>query len=91
VNTFWVWLIRPLLDRRFWYREFYLRSRHWRAIRREKLEKAGYRCERCRLPLFVKEERLVMDVHHLTYERLFHERLDDLQVLCRHCHNEVHK
>ena len=31
------------------------------------------------------------DVHHLTYERLGKERLDDLQALCRKCHEQKHK
>ena len=31
------------------------------------------------------------DVHHLTYERIGKERLDDLQALCRKCHKQQHK
>jgi hypothetical protein len=30
------------------------------------------------------------DVHHLTYKRLGHEKLKDLQALCWHCHKFVH-
>ena len=31
------------------------------------------------------------EVHHLTYERLGKEWLDDLQALCRKCHEQKHK
>lgn len=31
------------------------------------------------------------DVHHLTYKRLGKEQLDDLQALCRKCHEQKHK
>ena len=31
------------------------------------------------------------DVHHLTYERIGKEWLDDLQALCRKCHKQQHK
>ena len=31
------------------------------------------------------------DVHHLTYERIGKEWLDDLQALCRKCHEQQHK
>lgn len=69
-------------DRRAWYREIYLRSSHWRAIRVEKL-KAQPRCESCN-----KSGRL--DIHHLSYERLYGELMSDLQALCRSCHNKEH-
>jgi hypothetical protein len=29
-------------------------------------------------------------VHHLTYERKYHERLDDLQAICQSCHEYIH-
>lgn len=29
------------------------------------------------------------EVHHLIYERLFHERMTDLVTLCQACHNDV--
>lgn len=30
------------------------------------------------------------DIHHITYERLFNEVLDDLIFLCRKCHEKIH-
>jgi 5-methylcytosine-specific restriction endonuclease McrA len=54
-------------------------SREWRQLRKLVfLRNRGY-CERC-------QEQTATQVHHLTYERLGHEDLDDLQALCDDCH-----
>ena len=71
-----------LLERWATYRE-YLGSWDWLWTRKRALHRAGYRCERCR-----SAEHL--EVHHLTYERLGHERDEDLEVLCRDCHAVHH-
>lgn len=31
-----------------------------------------------------------LHVHHKTYERIYHEDLDDLVLLCKSCHEKVH-
>ena len=90
MNTVIVWLLRWLLPRRFWYREFYLRSRHWRETRRRKLELIGYACERCHIKAHDgKRFVTTLDVHHLRYN-LFREQMNELQVLCRMCHRQEH-
>lgn len=61
----------------------YLRSRHWRRLRAAKLAEVGERCESCGI-------RGIVQIHHVTYERLRREELSDLQVLCRDCHNDAH-
>lgn len=66
------------------YREVYLKSDHWRRMRRLALEDADHRCAVCNAT-----EHL--DVHHRTYERLGNERLTDLLVLCRSCHDIFHQ
>lgn len=40
-------------------------------------------CERCQL----KSTRL--ELHHITYERLGHERRSDVQLLCFDCHQQA--
>jgi hypothetical protein len=60
----------------------YLRSPHWRALRRQALDLAQRRC-----PCGARTE---LQVHHLTYARLGAERLGDLAVLCRGCHRRAH-
>jgi hypothetical protein len=72
-----------LTDRQREYREVYLRSDHWRWKRRQALARAEHRCQVC-----YSDKNL--DVHHRTYERLGEERLPDLTVLCRDCHETFH-
>jgi hypothetical protein len=61
----------------------YLKSRHWQRLRAAKLAAVGERCELCGV-------RGIVQIHHVTYERLRREELSDLQVLCRDCHNDAH-
>jgi 5-methylcytosine-specific restriction endonuclease McrA len=59
--------------------EAYLRSDGWRDLRRRVWRRCGGVCERCgREPM--------EHVHHLTYERVFDEHLDDLEGVCSWCH-----
>ena len=61
----------------------YLASERWKELRDAKLCEVGDKCQRCK-------RRSNLQVHHLTYERLGHERLTDLQVLCESCHEKAH-
>jgi len=61
----------------------YLRSPEWNARRRKALYKAGYRCEQC-------GKAKPLQVHHLTYERIFNEHQADLQAVCFLCHEWIH-
>jgi hypothetical protein len=61
----------------------YLRSEAWAGRRAQVLERARGRCERC-------GEGAPVEVHHLTYARLGHERLEDLAALCADCHRGAH-
>lgn len=57
----------------------YLASREWAVLREKVRKRSGGLCERC--------SRRPMDaVHHLTYERVGHELLTDLQAICNPCH-----
>lgn len=61
----------------------YLCSREWAEKREAVRERAGGRCERCRV--------LPMEAcHHLTYARKYNEQLDDLQAICNACHDFTH-
>jgi 5-methylcytosine-specific restriction endonuclease McrA len=72
----------------------YLAGPHWQALRRRKLEQQkselGHNCcEECGAqPAITRETAL--SVHHLTYERLGEELLEDLSIICRHCHDKEH-
>lgn len=59
----------------------YLQSDQWHATRRLAFAKHGTVCF-C--------GKIAIDMHHLTYERVGNERLDDLLPLCRTCHDSYH-
>jgi 5-methylcytosine-specific restriction endonuclease McrA len=61
----------------------YLMSPEWQVLRGEALAWAEDRCQVC-------YSSGPLDVHHRTYDRLFHEKLSDLTVLCHACHSIFH-
>lgn len=68
----------------------YINSDEWRRRRALKLFLAGalngrVECESCH-GLYLPSR---IDAHHVTYERLGRERLDDIRLLCRSCHECV--
>lgn len=62
----------------------YLNSKKWRAFKKSVLKKRGNICERCKL------ETEKLDLHHKTYARLFNELPEDVELLCRSCHEIEH-
>lgn len=66
--------------------ELYIRSKAWFRKRELKLKEVGYKCEviTCKSPLDLV-------AHHLTYDRLGHEQLSDLKILCQVCHMDAHE
>ena len=63
--------------------ERYLLSAEWKFLRDLVTIRAGSLCERCGISY-------IHSVHHLTYERIFHESLEDLQGVCYACHKYLH-
>lgn len=62
----------------------YLLSKEWLDKRNELLKIRGNLCEIC-------GKGGIIHVHHLTYDRIFKELPEDLQVLCENCHRKIHK
>ena len=60
----------------------YRQSPRWQKLRRAVMLRAGGKCEIC-----LRAEGV--DAAHLTYERIFNERLSDLLWVCRACHREL--
>lgn len=61
----------------------YLQSPLWKKIRQKAIDEYGTICGKC--------GGYGTDVHHLTYDRVGgNELLEDLQVLCRECHEAIH-
>lgn len=85
--------VRPRPRRRYrptarqqWYRGTYLQGSHWRQFRTSWWQThPGARCARC------GSSARPMDLHHLTYRRLGHERPSDVIPLHRTCHQAVHR
>ena len=66
---------------RTWYREEYLKTKHWREFRDEIRKHYDCKCQSCGNEAY--------DVHHLKY-KLFRETIDCVKLLCRHCHEVLH-
>jgi hypothetical protein len=62
----------------------YLQSGAWQVKRLQRLQLSGFRCSACRS---TKE----LQVHHLTYERIFEEEMADLLPLCDRHHDAAEK
>lgn len=60
----------------------YLRSEQWRTKADAVIERDDGRCQR-----YGDSAR---EVHHRTYERIFHERLEDLEAVCADRHKLEH-
>lgn len=56
--------------------EHYLLSGEWGRKRAERLKRSEGKCEAC-------GSTYKVEVHHLTYDRIFHESLEDLIPLCQ--------
>lgn len=62
----------------------YIASPKWKLKTEAYYKKNGRYCKACKVTK-------PLHVHHMTYERLGHERLGDLVSLCYTCHAEVHR
>lgn len=61
----------------------YLQSAEWKIFRLSVIAKRGRYCQDCGSSRDVQ-------LHHLTYERLGHERPEDVRLLCDTCHQIEH-
>lgn len=60
-------------------KEAYYQSPQWQSKKQQKFNQVGRKCEVC-------GTMGRLDVHHLNYDSLYDERMEDLQVLCRYHH-----
>jgi hypothetical protein len=70
----------------------YLETPHWQEFRTLALEdqlkrKGRNYCQRCERD---RSSIVQLHVHHVTYERLGEELLDDVEIVCRECHDKEH-
>jgi len=98
LGIFFAFFLLAALPRRksrsAWWKQYraYLKSPEWKAYRARKLASVGYRCENKKCGVYGPNGQ-GLHCHHKrsAYKRLGKERLCDTKVLCRKCHNKVHK
>jgi hypothetical protein len=64
--------------------ESYMKSPAWKKKREQALKYHGKFCHLCKTPFS-------LHVHHLHYDTLYKEKMEDLMVLCKACHEGVHE
>jgi hypothetical protein len=70
-------------DWKKWYYNVYLKTEHWKIVRKIKHVIEGHKCQIC-------SGKSDLRVHHNNYKNLWCERLNDLVVLCDDCHKRHH-
>ena len=65
-----------------YYHNVYLKSEEWKTKINLVMKFYNYECSDC--------GGIALDVHHITYERIFKEKFEDLTPLCRNCHSKKH-
>lgn len=61
----------------------YIQSEDWKLKRKQVLIRDNNLCQICK-------KVAAEEVHHLTYDNLFNEKLEDLLSVCKICHKELH-
>ena len=62
----------------------YLRTKHWKNIKKMYNKMYKYECSCC------GSNKTGLHLHHITYDRVGNEEIDDLVYLCKECHNKIH-
>jgi hypothetical protein len=57
----------------------YIQSPEWKKKREKAFEFLGRKCSKCK-------RTNNLDVHHINYDNLYEERINDVVVLCAVCH-----
>jgi len=72
-------------DQATWKRNYddYIASKPWKDKAEAAKARVGYRCQTC-------NEKVSLNAHHRTYERLGNELPEDITVLCADCHSKIH-
>ncbi|CAI3673487.1 5-methylcytosine-specific restriction enzyme A [Clostridium neonatale] len=83
IADFFKYLYYKHTDNRINYTK-YLMSKHWKKTRAKAVKRADYKCQLC------GTRKDTLNVHHNSYENLYHEKKSDLIVLCRRCHARHH-
>jgi len=80
------WIAEPTDDKWQGSLAKYRRGDHWQVLRRLVLERAGGQCENWPKGGHRRCDREPSQVHHLSYEHIDTEPLNELMALCARCH-----
>ncbi len=71
----------------------YMKSDAWAAKREERLQLDDNKCVMCGRPNGLQKDGVtpILQVHHVRYQNLGHESMDDLVSLCPGCHRKIHR
>lgn len=61
----------------------YLQSKEWNKLKAKVINRANGTCEGC-------DTKSILEVHHLTYDRVGMELMTDLVAFCPNCHRKAH-
>jgi len=64
--------------------DHYLQSDEWKKLKETVLVRDNYKCAIC-------GTSKNLNIHHITYERLYNENSIDLVTLCKYHHSKLHK
>lgn len=77
------------------YAEGFYKSKRWQECREAYAKSKGYLCERCKAKGILKPGVIVHHKIHITQENINDPSVtldwNNLMLLCRDCHAEVHK
>jgi hypothetical protein len=64
-------------------KQAYMQSKEWKALKLSRLKIAQHQCEHC-------GSVYSLQLHHITYERITQEEINDVAILCNICHQKIH-
>lgn len=71
------------LSQKEWYSKIYLKSEHWKLLKKAKAKEVGSKCEICG---WAKK----LEFHHINYRNIYDVTTSDLRILCKKHHHELH-
>lgn len=77
-------------------KKWYLNTEHWKNLRGQAIQRSNanagtdYIFGICELCGYSAWKQGVMQLHHINYNHTGKETLEDVQLLCPHCHAKTH-
>ncbi|WP_249310277.1 HNH endonuclease [Bacillus sp. FJAT-49736] len=71
----------------------FYKSKEWRALRQQALERDNYECQECKEKGTVTSRNAKLEVHHIKEVKThpkFALELWNLKTVCTSCHNKAH-